>query len=84
MTTGASGKAGLALAKMAEHFETISTTDEQHNHFKFITPKRHDEVLQSFINYDFEPIEEMILTAEELATYFHFPGPIITTPKVRK
>jgi hypothetical protein len=80
----ATGNAHRVLHDLASHFEAGSTTSNNHNNFKLIEPKNPEKILAGFFSRQFEPAQEMVLTAEELATYFHFPGSSTALPKIRQ
>jgi hypothetical protein len=84
ITAAGSGNAERILTHLGSHFEAGSTTDEQHNHFRLVTPKQIDKTLDAFLNRRFDPGQEMILTADELATYFHLPGSTTAVPKIKR
>lgn len=80
-----SGGNGRAILKdLVGHMEEVTTVSDQHNAFVMATPKSADKFLDAFFNRRFEPAHEMILTADELATYFHFPGSMTATPKIKR
>ena len=84
ITTGVSGNAEHILEHIASHFSAGSATGTQHNQFKLEKPKHPDRLIDAFLSRRFEPSQEMIITANELATYFHFPGPTTAAPKIRR
>lgn len=84
VTASADGNATELLEKLANHIEASSVTDNQHNHFKLIRPKNNSKALAEFFARRFEPAQTMILTAQELATYIHLPGPRTPSPKIRR
>ena len=73
------------LARLASHFATSSVAGSQYNSLTVVSAKKNTErLLDAFTARSFEPAQEMILTAEEVATYFHFPGNNTTAPKIRR
>ncbi len=84
VTAAATGNASELLDHLASHFEAGSTTSDQHNNFKLIKPKQTDRLIEAFLNRRFEPTQEMILSADELATYFHLPGSSTAVPKIHR
>jgi hypothetical protein len=84
ITAASAGDATEILKRLASHFEAGSTTGDQENSFKLIAPKHPEKVIEDFFARHFEPSQEMILTAEELATYFHLPSATTAVPKIKR
>lgn len=84
ITAATTDTAENLLSHLASHFEAGSTTGDQHNNFKLVKPKQIDRLLDAFLSRRFEPSQEMILTADELATYFHLPGSTTSVPKIKR
>ncbi len=84
ITAASAGNATELLNRLVSHFEAGSATSEQENTFKLITPKHAEKVIDDFFAQRFEPSQEMILTADELATYFHLPGATTAIPKIKR
>lgn len=83
-TASAAGDAHELLRRFGNHFEASSVTDSQHNHFALVRPKKAEKAFAEFFTRTFDPAQTMIVTAEELATYFHLPGPRTASPKIRR
>ncbi len=84
VAAGSRGNGKSILRELAGQFEEATLAGDQHNSFSTVSPKNFDKFLESFFNRRFESAQEMILTAEELATYFHFPGPTTSVPKIKR
>ena len=84
ITTGSGGNAKQLLEHLASHFSAGSATGREHNQFKLEEPKQPERLIDAFLSRRFEPSQEMIITANELATYFHFPGPTTAAPKIKR
>ncbi len=68
-----------ALAKTLE-----GRSSDQLNQLALQEIKQSDRTIDAFLSRSFEPAHSIILSAEELATVFHFPGPTTPIPKIRR
>lgn len=84
VTAAIAGNAMPILKDLASHFSAGSATGSQHNEFKLEIPKQPEKLVDAFLTRRFEPAQEMIMSANELATYFHFPGPTTAAPKIKR
>jgi hypothetical protein len=84
VAAGARGNGKAILKELVGHMEEATIAGDQHNAFTMVSPKNANTFLDSYFNRRFESAHEMILTADELATYFHFPGPHTATPKIKR
>lgn len=57
---------------------------QQHNELTVKMPKDQQALMRRFLATSFNPIEEIILNANELATYFHLPGRTTPVPKIKR
>jgi hypothetical protein len=78
------GNAHRILRDLASHFVAGSMTSTNHNSFKLVEAKHPEKALEAFFARRFEPAQEMVLTAEEIATYFHLPGASTALPKSKR
>lgn len=79
----AAGQASTLLKSMGDTL-TPETKHPHHNHLKLVIPKRQTELLQNLLTYTFDPAQEIILSAEELATYLHLPSPHTRIVKIKR
>lgn len=85
VVSGPQKSAADILARLSGYFSASSAAGSQYNSLTVVSTKKHTEhLLDAFTARSFEPAQEMILTAEEIATYFHFPGSNTLAPKVRR
>lgn len=57
---------------------------QRFNQLALVEKRQAEKTLTGFFEKKFEPSHAMILSAEELATLFHFPGPTTAAPKIRR
>lgn len=60
------------------------TKSKQYNQLDVTIPKNQDDLIRSFFENSFEENQTIILNAEEVATLFHFPGPLTRVPKLKR
>lgn len=84
VATELAGNAKGLLKNLLSHLETDPQTHPIHNHLAFTAPKDMQDFFKLFLNRRFAPNQTMILTADELATFFHLPGPATAIPKLRR
>ncbi len=70
---------------VANHIQEDSHNQaHQYNSLVAKIPKDQFTITQQFLEYAFDPNHEIILNADELATYFHMPGPTTAAPKIKR
>jgi len=60
------------------------TNKKTYNNLSVVTPKKQEGIIQDFFGVHFQESQTMILSAEEIATVFHFPGPYTPVPKLKR
>lgn len=78
------GNASFALDSITKAYVAGSLQGTQYNSFAVNNTRNPQKLITNFLNNTFEPAQEMILSAEELATYFHLPGPTTPFPRIKR
>lgn len=79
----AAGDATNLIKRVGDAF-TPETKHPHYNHLKLVIPKRQTELIQSLFHYSFDPAQEIVVSANELATYFHLPSPRTRVAKIKR
>ena len=53
------------------------------NEFKLVKPKNPRSLTRQFIFRSFEPSQKMVLSSEEIASFYHFPTALTETPRIK-
>ncbi len=85
VTSHSRGEAVRILRTITDHLEKKSHDEhQQYNEFVAKIPKDQKYFINEFLRYTFEPAQEIVMSADELATYFHFPGPTTAGAKIKR
>lgn len=58
-------------------------TTPTRNDFKIIKPRNPHGLIYKFIFREFDPAESMILSSEEITSFYHFPTAFTETPRIK-
>jgi len=53
------------------------------NEFRVVKQKNPNKLIRQFVFRDFEPSQIIMLSSEEIASFFHFPTSLMETPKIK-
>ncbi len=85
ITSTTTGDAEKIFKHLTKHIEESShDRAQQHNVFAAKIPKDQLSLTRDFLEYSFNDAQEMIMSTDELATYFHLPGPTTAAPKIKR
>lgn len=85
VTTVSRGDARRVFTHIADHLaDRSSHPAQQYNNLKTVIPPDQKTLLNHFTQCTFDPGFEIIVNADELATYFHLPGPTTAAHKIKR
>lgn len=80
--TGSETKSHAILHEIAD--QTSSQSTDQINFLQLIEAKQPEKAFKNFLDQTFDDSQTMVLSSEELATLFDFPGPTTPIPKIKR